>query len=536
MFKPWRQRISIKTVSRSSSHRRSRSRCVAPRLELLEDRTLLNAGDLDPTFGTGGKVLTDFVGPIDASAAATVIQPHGKIVVAGTGILTNENLPYRDFLLARYNPDGSLDATFGNSGLVNTEFFGYGQYQYRQAVSGLAVGPDGKIVVIGAHQGSSTLLFGVARYTANGVLDPTFGGGGTVATVVGVPTGVVIQPDNKIIVVGNMLQPNGSPEYAIVARFNIDGSLDSTFGTGGEIVASNTSAEAVALQIDGKIIVVGAFSSNSFSFNSSAFIERFNPNGSPDSGFNTGALATLYTSVANGVVLQGDGRILITCPFGYPTAPKPFLVRLNSDGTIDTTFGNNGHVVEAVSATGIALQSDGSLDSTFGSGGIAALAISAAGLLIQGDGKIVVVGGGINFAAERLDSNGAIDTTFGTGGQVTTGFNGTIASTADSVVIQTDGKIIVAGSAANEVALVRYNPDGSLDTAFGTGGKVTTDVGFSSAEGFGFGGTEITLLSSVCSPGSPIHFPRMMPRLSIKNTVGQLRTFQSSGTFFLGNC
>src|SRR5262249_46814288 len=156
------------------------------------------------------------------------------------------------------------------------------------------------------HQGSSAnLLFGVARYTVGGVLDPTFGSGGTVASVAGTPTGVVIQPDNKIIVVGNMLQPDGvTAAAAVVARFNVDGSLDTHFGTGGEIVTANNSARGVALQIDGKIIVVG-FAFNSSSGISRPLIERYNPNGSPDAGFNTSTLG----ASPNGVVLQGDGRI-----------------------------------------------------------------------------------------------------------------------------------------------------------------------------------------------------------------------------------
>src|SRR5207245_1508813 len=111
-----------------------------------------------------------------------------------------------------------------------------------------------------------------ARYTANGSLDPTFGSGGTVATVAGVPTGVVIQPDNKIIVVGYMVQSSSAVTTAIVTRFNSDGSLDPTFGTGGEILTPNVPATGVALQTDGKIIVVGSVVGN---YNANPFIERY---------------------------------------------------------------------------------------------------------------------------------------------------------------------------------------------------------------------------------------------------------------------
>src|SRR5260370_24420533 len=138
----------------------SRGNCSQPRLELLEDRTLLNAGDVDPAFGTAGKLVTDFSGPIPASADAAVIQPDGKIVVAGTGTSHGPSFPptpnNRDLLLARYNSDGTLDTGFGNSGQVNTPFFGAGQYVAdNHQVKGLAIAPDGKIVVVGQHLDNS---------------------------------------------------------------------------------------------------------------------------------------------------------------------------------------------------------------------------------------------------------------------------------------------------------------------------------------------------------------------------------------------
>src|SRR5207248_1350770 len=88
-------------------------------LEELEARRMLNAGDLDPTFATGGKILTNFSAPINATASTTVAQPDGKIVVAGLG---NNGTSASDLLLARYNSDGSLDPGFGAGGKVNSEF------------------------------------------------------------------------------------------------------------------------------------------------------------------------------------------------------------------------------------------------------------------------------------------------------------------------------------------------------------------------------------------------------------------------------
>src|SRR5207247_2453332 len=148
-----------------------------PRLEELEARTMLNAGDLDPTFGIGGKVLTDFMGPIAVTAKATAIQSDGKIIVAGSG---GDASTFRS-LLVRYNPDGNLDTSFGTGGRVSNEFFAASN-----GPTDLALQQDGKIILVGggpgnpAIQGSST--FAVARYNADGSLDNSFGSSGMVST------------------------------------------------------------------------------------------------------------------------------------------------------------------------------------------------------------------------------------------------------------------------------------------------------------------------------------------------------------------
>jgi uncharacterized delta-60 repeat protein len=183
------------------------------------------------------------------------------------------------------------------------------------------------------------LLFGVARYTANGSLDPTFGGGGLVATVSGVPSGVLIQLDGKIIVVGNGFQGG-----AVVVRYNSNGSLDPTFGSGGEIDNPNTLAAGVLVQLDGKIVVVGSAivrANPDGTVVVGSTIERYNPDGSPDTPFNTNAssaLATINRLSAKGAVLQRDGKILLGGLGSILEINTPLIARLTDSCAKNLTF------------------------------------------------------------------------------------------------------------------------------------------------------------------------------------------------------
>jgi uncharacterized delta-60 repeat protein len=176
---------------------------------------LLTAGDLDPTFGVGGKVLTDFMGPLGSTAYAAVAQPDGKIVVAGNAGSTIDSQFFSHFALARFNPDGSLDPGFGISGRVSTDFG-----TSHDAAKAVAIQADGKIVAVGSTFIINTgTAFAVARLNTNGSLDSTFGQGGKVVTTFsggGDASGVAIQPDGKIVVIG------GS-NAAQLARYNVDG-------------------------------------------------------------------------------------------------------------------------------------------------------------------------------------------------------------------------------------------------------------------------------------------------------------------------
>src|SRR3990172_7959173 len=348
-------------------------------------------GDLDASFGTGGRVTTDFGGGDGASAVA--IQTDGKIVAVGA---SNGR-----FALARYNVDGSLDASFDSDGLVTTDFGPGTEFAFTAAIQ-----PDGRIVAAGtAAPGGFCCQFALARYNSDGSLDATFGIGGKVTTLFSGDTearSVAIQPDGRIVVVGFTYSPFFDSFAA--ARYNANGTLDVGFGSSGRVTTDfggNDQANAVVIQLDGKIVAVGVGG-----------------------------------------------------------APSDFaLARYNPDGSLDTAF-----------------DGDGKVKTDFGSfdGAMAAA--------VQPDGRIIAAGQGgpsADFALARYNTNGGLDPRFGIDGRVTTSFS---FDSATSVAIQTNGKVIAAGWQSSDLgptfALARYNTDGSLDAGFGTGGKVTTDFGF----------------------------------------------------------
>lgn len=208
-------------------------------------------GALDPTFGSGGTIITTFAGSSWDIIWGLVVQPDGKIVAAGG---------YDAFALARYNTDGSLDSTFGSNGTVRTAV-GISQ----ATAYSVALQADGKIVAGGwsVQAGIPAVQFTLIRYNSDGSLDPSFGSGGISSTPVDGYSGqirsIVIQPDGKIVAAGDA-RVAGTYDFAF-ARFNTDGSVDTLFGTNGStIIAIGTGDDtcfSVRLQSDGKIVAVG---------------------------------------------------------------------------------------------------------------------------------------------------------------------------------------------------------------------------------------------------------------------------------------
>jgi uncharacterized delta-60 repeat protein len=360
-----------------------------PCLEALEDRCLLNAGYLDPTFGAAGAGL---VNPAIASETNSrpeglgqraLIQPDGKVLAIGGGVIS------------RYNTDGSFDTSFGSAGIAN------------YSGNGGALQSDGEILLA---SGSGSGGFGLERLNSNGSLDTSFGNQGVVTTsflASTAATQIVVQSDGKIVLAGGGGVKSGNLYGAFeLARYNADGSLDTSFGQQGKVTTYfgrfQVSADALLLQANGELIVAG------------------------------------------------DTDI---------SAPQEWLMaRYNTNGKLDTTFGNKGIVI-----------------TPSGSGGILSAAVAGAVLYSNtgtpNDGKIAIVGNNASLSPgsvlARFNANGSLDTTFGSQGSVPLGI-GPWRVTFDS-----SERFVVAGG---NMALQRLNPDGTPDMTFGGGGVVTTGL------------------------------------------------------------
>src|SRR6185295_9734172 len=409
------------------------------------------AGALDPTFDGDGRVTTSF-SSFYAQANAVAIQTDGKIVAAGFSGSSS-----KDFAVARYNTNGSLDSSFGTGGIVTTSFGIDPEVAYAVAIQ-----TDGKIVAAGSANGTGESgvnnKFALARYDTNGVLDNSFGVGGKVTTSFlggGLIRAIAIQTDNKIVAAGQV-SPNIVPKDFILARYNSDGSLDSTFGSGGIVTTdfiSDDCAQAVVLQPDGRIVAAG-YTGQSVDFVFA--VARYNSNGSLDATFgNSGKVVTDFAGTtidqAFALVRQPDGMLIAggqaTNNFGNGMLA---LARYNLDGSLDVSFNGNGRVTT---------------DLTAGQDLIGAVAL-------QSDGRVVVASQanrgalGTDFALERYNCDGTLDTTFDGDGKVTTDFSGA-TDHALAVAIQTDGRIVAAGysstnSILSDFALARY--DGGTGT------------------------------------------------------------------------
>lgn len=313
-------------------------------------------GVLDATFGTGGLASTAPNGN-GFVAGGVSLQPDGKIVAAGS-----VSGPGGDYhcTLARYSNDGAIDSTFGDGGLVVWDRHGN-----VSNCTGLAIQVDGGIV-LGIHVGTVPLLGGpTARFDVNGNLDMTFGTNG-VAVGGGA---IVIQPDGKILS-APILRGHGLNECA-VTRVGADGVTDTAFGDGGFVAWTGPFDEeaplvcALARQPDGKIVVLNHGS-----------VARFLENGAPDSGFGGGGVVTGLPGVA--LAVQSNGKIVVVGGDGNGYPQKGFaLWRLGTDGQPDTEFGNSGTVVTPLlgdgDAVNLAIQPDGRIiasGSTAAPGGV----------------------------------------------------------------------------------------------------------------------------------------------------------------------
>ena len=408
-------------------------------LEALESRCLMSAGDLDPTFGVGGKVLAQNVGfPV----ADIAVQPNGKIIAVGR--LNN------DFAVARLNPDGKLDRTFGSGDGVAQADFGGDRGDFANTV---AIQPNGKIVVGGRLDDSSfTSLadiggFAVARFNTDGTLDNSFDGNGRLT--IDFPgrgassvSAIAIQPDGKIVLAGiadtvGRIDPSFQKNDFAVARINPNGSLDHTFGNAGP-----------------------------------GTIPGVNRTGKLTIGFGSDGGSEGATAIA----LAPGGKIVVGGLGGFGKS-RFAVARLNANGTLDGSFGDG--ISGAGKFNNLLLPEPNLRD-----------------LTVQPDGSVVLVGGSQgNFAVARLTSAGRLDKNFAGTGHVETDLGGT--DEARHVRVSKEG-ILVAGGSSGKFAMARFKTNGLLDGFFGKGGKVITAAGANDA----------ILTTSLTSDGKILAFGR----------------------------
>jgi uncharacterized delta-60 repeat protein len=326
-------------------------------------------GTPDLNFGIEGKLTTNFSFRNFAHAYGGVVQPDGKIVAVGGFTRFNDG-----FLLTRYDDQGRLDQGFGTGGRVTTTF-GSGS----GAAHAVLLQPDGKIVVIGSvsYNGTGNEAVALARYNRNGSFDQTFGTGGKIITHFdgGYNTGsrantVALQADGKLLVAGTFKPDTGVAARFALARYDADGSLDQSFGTGGKFSNSLGVADAFAfahaILPDGRIVLAGYFWTGSH--NHDIALARYTPNGSLDTTFgNSGQVITdlfgTTDDIAYGLTLVPGGKLLAVGHTGQYPNFKLALVRFNGNGQLDQTFGNAGKVQTIIgtssNAYAAAVQADG---------------------------------------------------------------------------------------------------------------------------------------------------------------------------------
>ncbi len=411
-------------------------------------------GDLDPTFGTGGIVTSSF----GATGNDMALQPDGKIVVVGQ--------QSDGWAVSRFNADGSPDTSFGSGGEQALDL-GSGT-----TAAAVAIQSDGKVVVVGSTKVGGRSEFGVARLDADGSLDTSFASDGVQSTDFGVDAGaaaVGLQSDGKIVAAGYTGGDNGD---VALARYNTDGSLDTSFGSSGvqttDLGGSSDSATGLAIQTDDKIVVC-AFPGVTLRYTADGALDpTFADDGMQtptfESFYNDFPDSTLYPA---GVTLQPDGKIIVVGGLDNALTDDPSttgdesygIVRYNPDGSLDTAFSHDGK------------QAIGFL---FGNSTVDGDLTDPRAVAVEPDGRIVVAGSVIDsanydFGLIRLNPNGQLDLSFANDGRVLTSFPQSFSS-PEAVAIQPDGSIVAAGYTADvdgddnqanqHLAIARYEGGG----------------------------------------------------------------------------
>jgi len=441
-------------------------------------------GSLDKNFGINGVAIRSSSG-YERDKPLMAIQPGGKIVIVKTAIDVN-NIPMgiydHDFLIFRFNANGTIDDSFGSNGTVMTDF-----NRYDEGNAKIVIQSDGKIIVTGT---SNTCQYGtcfngvIARYNENGTLDENFNGDGKLAidfgnTFQGIYT-VFPLKDDKLLLTGNSGAYDSNDINFLLARVNSNGTMDSTFGSDGiqrcPFNIKYLFVLSVLMQTDGKFVVGGNLmnlSDYTFDF----VVCRFNADGKVDNTFNKDGIDTLDMSGYDSwndyerlysINLQADNKILA---IGYASDALPnadfAIARIDTNGKLDTGFDGDGRLY----------LSYGQSETHFGK------------IIVQPDGKTLAVGWAKfgnsslvdNFAVAKFNSDGTPDISFDIDGKKSISFYDSISCGGAEISLQPDNRIMVAGTTstnnyASEIAIAKLNPDGSFDESFDSDGKLTVNL------------------------------------------------------------
>ena len=462
---------------------------LAGALASVATAAVADNGDVDTSFGSGGVARTGSSDMYGASnGCKPLVQPDGKILICGARLMNGSS--GSDFLVARFTANGVLDTSFSFDGLTTIDFDnGAGS----DLANGIALQPDGKIVVIGTTWGANTgnTDFAVARLNADGTLDTTFGAGTGKTTIefdLDAGTGqdyanaVTIQPDGRIVVAGSAQTATGA--VTALTRLLGDGTRDSAFNLNGKVTFSfnvagatgeNDAASGVAIDDAGRIVIGATVAYSNPQTQSDFGAARLLANGQPDSNFHANGHTTIgfdpgsgiSTAQTGGLALQRDGRIVIV---GYANSSASMtdnadmaVARLLPDGSADATFGLAGKTLVAFD-----LVASG-LDFAFG-------------VAEQTDGRLVIVGTSIGASsvqlatAARLTRNGVLDASFGAFGKKTYDFALTNPDGQAFTGLAFQGNQIIAGGVAY------VPPGGNTDFIDALAVRLTDDTIF--ADGF----------------------------------------------------
>ena len=428
-------------------------------------------GTFDSGFGSSGQVSVDFGN--EDWCYDMVLQSDGKILAVGS----SDNGDNEDFSIIRLNTDGSLDNTFSSDGKIMLDFH---SDDYGRSV---AITDDDKIFVLGYTKLLNDNNFLLAKYLSNGTPDNNFSDDAFVSTDINggddYGRSLIHFSNGKNLAVG--YTDNGNDYDFALVKYNSDGSLDNSFGTNGIVTTDLNSSKddrafAALLQSDGKIVVTGYSGTATTDYD--VAIVRYNSDGTLDNTFGTNGIVIkdIYSSSDDKIyaaTLQSDGKIIAAGSYDSGSSVKFLLVRLNTNGTFDNTFDGNG-----VLTTEIGTKKDA----------------IAYGVTTQSDNKIVASGRFMSsdddkdFIIVRYLTDGTLDNSFDANGIVSTDFSGD-DDYGYSICMQGDDKIFVGGmsinnSGNNNFAIARYNTNGSLDNSFDDNGILTTDVSTNYDKGF----------------------------------------------------